>query len=371
MKDSSRILFKFLLLIYPPFVLWSQGGMLLINQIIGGAIGLIIACIWLLKKRLPSTATSRDAMAFGISILISFALSNWSSINLIVLVKYFTALLVITFSNQYLSAEFLSKILRFLFFFMLVVIVGRTLTFGDIGTIMLVRDSLWWGKPVLFAQMYLPGMLHYLHRTRQSKNYYIRMLGAVSILGLFGSRAILLVALFIITFESFRLLRIPRIVYLLTSLTVVLFGVYNFDQGLNYATVNTELLSVIGSQRDLAGISEVTINSLSSGRLQILEAYVADYDLWQFLFGRGGISPAIGFSTHNDFLDVLFFYGFPSLLLFLKFFWRSVLHPLFSSGTLTLITILVIETFNPVFTSATYLYILLLVSYISKKEQCQ
>ena len=50
MKDSSPILFKFLLLIYPPFVLWSQGGMLLINQIIGGAIGLIIACIWLLKK---------------------------------------------------------------------------------------------------------------------------------------------------------------------------------------------------------------------------------------------------------------------------------------------------------------------------------
>ena len=116
------------------------------------------------------------------------------------------------------------------------------------------------------------------------------MLGAVSILGLFGSRAILLVAFFIITFESFRLLRIPRIVYLLTSLTVVLVGVYNFDQGLNYAMVNTELLSVIGSQRDLAGLSEVTINSLSSGRLQILEAYVADYDLWQFLFGRGGIS---------------------------------------------------------------------------------
>ena len=53
MKDSSPILFKILLLIYPPFVLWSQGGMLLINQIIGGAIGLIIDCIWLLKKRVP------------------------------------------------------------------------------------------------------------------------------------------------------------------------------------------------------------------------------------------------------------------------------------------------------------------------------
>ena len=74
----------------------------------------------------------------------------------------------------------------------------------------------------------------------------------------------------------------------------------------------------------LAGLSEVTINSLSSGRLQILEAYVADYDLWQFLFGRGGISQAIGFSTqwlsrrafsiafHLFFFKVLLAFGAPS-----------------------------------------------------------
>ena len=99
-------------------------------------------------------------MAFGMSILISFALSKLI-INLIVLVKYLTALLVITFSNQYLSAEFLSKILRSLFF-MLVVIVGRTLTFGILAPLCL--SAIRCGGVSCVVCSNVSGMLHYLHR---------------------------------------------------------------------------------------------------------------------------------------------------------------------------------------------------------------
>ena len=196
------------------------------------------------------------------------------------------------------------------------------------------------------------------------------MLGVVTPLTLFGSRAITLVAIFIVIFSVFRILRLPKLFFFTAGLFSLFFTISGYEQILTLAADNSDFLSLIGSQRDLAGITDITLNSLSSGRLQIIEAYVTSFDMWQFVFGRGGISPAIGFSTHNDFLDVLFFFGVPALFLFLKFYWHSVLRPLTGTGLITMITILIIGTFNPVFTSATIIYFLLLVSYIDKKEKC-
>src|SRR5690606_36654696 len=83
-----------------------------------------------------------------------------------------------------------------------------------------------------------------------------------------------------------------------------------------YIINNDFLTRLLSSERDLNVGGEISLSTFSSGRTNIWNSYINNFDPFDLLFGYGGINLDIGFSLHNDFLEVFFFYGILAFLVF-------------------------------------------------------
>lgn len=367
-------IYLILIWVYPLILLWVPEEFFIINKFIGGA----FIVLYLLRAGLSAKFPDNKYFMFGLFFFaitaVSLIINNSFNLNNVnTAAKYVVPIIVASYAYQFLKASFFRKIFKVYFWIFLGIWLVRMIQFSfPLDQIMILRDDIWWEKSVIFGFLYSAFYFGYslVNSEFLSKKKIYKY---VFIIPLFfiGSRSLLLgattcVLIFLMSDLGFRLNIIKS--FFLTSITVaVTYSLFIF----NYIKNNEFISYVLGSQRSLSRESQdLTLESFSSGRTNILEDYFDGFSINQLLFGYGGVFENSGYSLHNDFLEIFFYYGLLAFIGYLIFFYRIYFKLSFSSLSymlFALFTFILIQAFfNPFASTMSALYFLLIFIWINK-----
>lgn len=336
-----KLFFYLLILVYPFYLFVFTKDDLLFNRIWGAIIlvyifGHVIFELLKIKKSKPNPFFTVAFFLFLTISLSTFVNGRFNFDDIYQIIKLPTVFFVTSLLYQYITIEKKTlKIIYYLSFIYLViftlVILLRITTYNiDIAEIIRYRDEIWFNRPVIFALFYASFLFLFIYLSYIfNKNKYLKyiffllffILGARSVL--FGSIVILLTLLFIdFTKLSAKFIKITTTLLIIISF---LFIYSNFDE---FYTQNETLRKIIGSERDniLDEKDDFSIYTFSSGRLDIINFYIKEFEAYKFFFGEGGFNQNIRIGTHNELLDYFFMYGIFALI---SYFWFYIYKILF------------------------------------------
>ncbi|WP_431110087.1 O-antigen ligase family protein [Winogradskyella poriferorum] len=369
-------IYKILLWVYPLILLWVPEELFIINRVLGAA---FLALYFLrvgLSAKFPDNRYFKFGLFFFLVIAVSLMVNNaFNFINVNIAVKYVTPLIVVSYAYQFLKASFFRKIFKVYFWVFLGIWLARMVQFRfPVTQVMTMRDELWWGKAVVFGFLYAAFYFGYaLVNPEFLSKKKIYKYAFIIPLFLIGGRSLLLgatgcVLIFLMSDMGFRLKRIKWFFY--SSIIVALtFSLFIF----NYIKDNAFISYVLGSQRSLRKESEdLTLESFSSGRTNIWEVYLDGFSMDQLLFGYGGVYEKSGYSLHNDFLEMFFYYGILAFIGYLVFFYKVYFKVTLASSNYMLFGlyafIQIQMLFNPFTATMSTIYFLLIFIWINKVD---
>lgn len=368
-------LFKFLLIIYPPIMLWNPEELFIINRIIGISFIAIFLLKTLTIKNSSIDKLGLIILSFISLIFISTVVNNsFNLINVNISTKYISPFIIGYYSLRYIKAKFLQKYFIFYFWFFFIVWLIRFAQFSfPFSTVTSIRDELWWGKAVVFGFLYAVFYFGYvLIKQNTSKKFQRRKyLLAVPLLFM-GSRSVILGAMLIFLIYFLSDLKISSKKIKLGLVYSLLIGVFSYSFLFEYILGNDILAGFLGSEMDLRSGNDVTMSSFSSGRTDVWDLYLQSFSLIDLFFGYGGLNFDIGFSLHNDLLEMFFFYGIFGFVIFLLLVYNIYLKPGFQSKNPLRIVILFFILFQLFFnpfssTMSAIFFVMLLLNYDNGK----
>lgn len=367
-------LYKILLWVYPLILLWIPVGFFIINKVLGVAFLVLFFVRVGFKANLPENKYFRFALFFFLVISLSLLLNNsFNLINVNIAVKYVTPLIVVAYAFQFLNASFFIKLFKVYFWIFFGIWLVRMIQFNfPLTEVMSIRDQLWWDKAVIFGFLYAAFYFGYAMLSPKflSKKRFYKYIFLMPLFFI-GSRSLLIgaascILVFLLSDIGIKLKRI-RVLFYTMVVTGVTFSLFIF----NYIRDNAFISYVLGSQRSLKRKSEdLTLDSFSSGRTNVWEIYLDGFSMDQLLFGYGGVYEKSGYSLHNDFLEMFFYYGILAFVGYLIFFYKIYLKVSLESVNymfFALFTFIQIQMlFNPFASTMSTLYFLLIFVWINK-----
>ena len=101
-------IFKFLLIIYPPILIWNEEQFFVINRIIGISFILLFFLKFLFEKQVVDIKLAILMSVFFAFILISTIINNsFNLINLNIMIKYITSFIVGYYTLCYIENKFI------------------------------------------------------------------------------------------------------------------------------------------------------------------------------------------------------------------------------------------------------------------------
>ncbi len=312
-------IFKFLLIIYPPILLWNPEELFIINRIIGGAfIGIYIMKLIFRQKQTFYKIDYIVYLLLFVFLLSTIINNSLNIINLNISTKYLTPLIIGTYSLYYIDKTFLSKYFKGYFWFFLIIWFVRFAQFGfPFRSVTILREEMWWDKVAVFGYFYVVFYFGFLF-IKQNLKQNIKLIKYIYALPLFlmGSRSIILGTLLIFTVYIFTDLKITAKKVKTYLFSTIIIGVLTYSALFQFIMNNRALSNFLGSYRDLNTGDEATLSTFSSGRTEIWTHYFDQFEFANTYFGYGGLNTEIGFSLHSDFLEMFFFYGIFAFILF-------------------------------------------------------
>lgn len=367
-------IYKILLFIYPPIILWVPEAFFIVNRVLGVSLLALFIIRFMLTTKSVGNVYYRYGLVFGFFIIISlFVNQSFNLVNVNIAVKYITPLIVGAYAYQFLDYRFFIKLFKFYFWFFLIVWFLRFAQFGfPLSSMMSMRDEVWWEKAVVFGFFYAAFYFGYaltnpsfLARKKVYKYIFIMPLFLI------GSRSLIIggaICVLIFVFNDLQInqKRIKQF-FFAGIVGSLVFSLFIFD----YIKNNEFLKFVLGSERSLKRENEeLTLDSFSSGRTDVWNVYSDNISFEQILFGFGGVYEKAGVSLHNDFMEMFFYYGILMFIVYVAFFYKIYVIKAFKSVNYMFFAfyafIQIQVLFNPFTSTMSSLYFLLLVVWMDK-----
>jgi hypothetical protein len=312
-------IFKFLLIIYPPILIWNEEQFFVINRIIGISFILLFLLKFLIEKQVVDRKLAILISVFFVFVLISTIVNNsFNLINLNIMIKYITSFIVGYYTLCYVENKFIKLFFNYYFWLIFFTWLIRFAQYGfPFTSVTLIREELWWGKPVVFGLLYSIFYVGYIliNQDETTKFRILKFLLAIPMLFM-GSRSVIIGGVFILIVYLLKGLNFkPRNIKISVFLILLIGSIANTFL-FEFISANEFLSNFLGSEKDLTGGNEATLSSFSSGRTDVWSLYIDRFELINLFFGYGGLNFDIGFSLHNDLLEIFFFYGIFSIISF-------------------------------------------------------
>lgn len=360
--------FKAILYTYPPILMWMPEGTV-VNELWGMSFIALFLLKLLSAKKLKPNSYFRFALLFAGMISISM-LINWSfaGYNLSIAAKYLAPLFAAAYAYQFIESDYLKRLFAFYFWFFMGIWFIRFAQSGfPFLQIMELREEIWWGKPVVFGFLLTGFYFAYCMSSESvvNKKKVFKYLFALPSFFI-GSRSSMIaigiiLIIFILSDLHISHRKIKRGFFFIFFSSLFLTGFI-----FNKIKDNPILEEALGSSRDVRSDNvDVSIDSFSSGRTLIWDAYINRISFGQIIFGFGGIHPDIGYVLHNDVLEMFFFYGIFTLIIFLYFLWQVYLKNALHSKDIFVFCLYIFVQiqllFNPFTSSMSCVFFLLIV----------
>ena len=312
-------IFKFLLIVYPPILIWNEEQFFVINRIIGISFIILFLLKFLFEKQVVDRKLAILISVFFVFVLISTIVNNsFNLINLNIMIKYITSFIVGYYTLCYVENKFIKLFFNYYFGLIFLTWLIRFAQYGfPFTSVTLIREELWWGKPVVFGLLYSIFYVGYIliNQNETTKFRILKFLLAIPMLFM-GSRSVIIGGIFILVVYLLKGLNVrPRNIKISVFLILLIGSIANTFL-FEFISANEFLSNFLGSEKDLTGGNEATLSSFSSGRTDVWSLYIDRFELINLFFGYGGLNFDIGFSLHNDLLEIFFFYGIFSIISF-------------------------------------------------------
>ena len=321
--------FKFLLLIYPPILIWNAEEFFILNRVIGITFILLFIIKVVTEKFVVDSKLAKLIFLFLFFILLSSVVKNsFNLINMNILIKYISPFLIGFYTLNYIESKFIKRFITIYFWFFFFTWLIRFAQYGfPFTSVTLIREELWWGKPVVFGLLYSAFYIGYIF-IRQETNHKINIIKYLFALPMLfmGCRSVILGAMLILVIYVLNGLRISLRNIKIAILSTIIIGAIANSFLFEYINSNPFLSTFLGSEMDLSAAKEATISSFSSGRTDVWSLYISKFELINIVYGYGGLNFDIGFSLHNDLLEIFFFYGIIPLIIFLVLLYKVYLE---------------------------------------------
>lgn len=323
-------------------------------------------------------------------LLISFfsvfinGLTNW--MYYWIALKYSIALIIASIYYDYYKQNHLKVLLNIniisLIVFIIIIYFRLNKIGFDIKSIIVNREELWFGKPVVFAFMYsavyyMFVLISYLKKWNKGIKYLLSvplfLMGARSV---FIGIALSLIIFFMNDFFGFRQRTIKITIIIMTILVIISSGLI-FES----LVINSDAIFLVGSERNLnENLNEdVDLNSFSSGRIDIIKSHIDNFRITHLLQGEGYVRPEIRYSNHNDLLDFFFIFGLIATFIFIRYYIVDILFKLINikhvnknliNFSFSLFIFIIIQTFfNPFLSTLTSIYFFIIIILVLKQQK--